>query len=89
MDTLGTREVSIIPAGEIGNDNPLRVTREYWYAPQIGVNVLSKLQDPTFGSQTFEVVDIDLRDPDPTLFRPPAGSRIIDLRGKRVGMKHP
>jgi hypothetical protein len=80
LETLGTRETNVIEAGAIGNDSPITVSREYWYSPQLGVNLISKLQDPRIGTQDFEVLDITLGEPDRKLFAVPSGSQIIDLR---------
>jgi hypothetical protein len=81
LETLGTRETTVIEAGAIGNDSPITVSREYWYSPQLGVNLISKLQDPRIGTQDFEVQDITVGEPDKKLFAVPLGSQIIDLRG--------
>ena len=81
LETLGTRETIVIEAGAIGNDSPIMVSREYWYSPQLGVNLISKLQDPRIGTQDFEVLDITVGEPDKKLFAVPSGSQIIDLRG--------
>jgi hypothetical protein len=70
----------IIEAGAIGNDRPLLSKWEFWYSPKLGVNLLSKRQDPRFGMQNFEVTDIILGDPDPKLFELPSSSKLIDLR---------
>ena len=71
----------MIEAGAIGNDSPITLSREYWYSPQLGVNLISKLQDPRIGTQDFEVQDITVGEPDKKLFAVPPGSQIIDLRG--------
>jgi hypothetical protein len=80
LETLGTRETTVIEAGAIGNDSPIMVSREYWYSPQLGVNLISKLQDPRIGTQDFEVQDITVGEPDKKFFAVPPGSQIIDLR---------
>jgi hypothetical protein len=80
VETVGRRETAIIPSGVIGNDRPLMTKREFWYSPVLGVNVISKRQDPRFGTQNFEVTDIVLGEPDPKLFELPSGSKVIDLR---------
>ena len=80
LETLGIRETTVIEAGAIGNDSPITVSREYWYSPQLGVNLISKLQDPRIGTQDFEVLDITVGEPDRKLFAVPPGSQIIDLR---------
>jgi hypothetical protein len=56
------------------------VKREYWYSPQLGVNLISKLQDPRVGIQNFEVSEIALTEPDPKLFKTPRNAKLIDLR---------
>ncbi|HKV61074.1 MAG TPA: hypothetical protein VJO16_04110 [Candidatus Acidoferrum sp.] len=80
IETVGTRETTIIPANSIGNNSPLMLKREFWYSPQLGVNLISKLQHPLSGTQNFEVSDITLGEPDAKLFAPPAGFKILDLR---------
>lgn len=80
VKTQGTREVAVIPTGAIGNDSPILAKREFWYSPQLGLNMLSIREDPRFGTQKFELSDVVLGEPDSKLFSPPEGSKIIDLR---------
>lgn len=54
--------------------------REFWYSPRLGVNLISKRQDPRFGSQNFEVADISLGEPDAKFFEVPSGFKVLDLR---------
>jgi hypothetical protein len=58
----------------------LLVKREFWYSAQLGLNLVSKRQDPRFGIQNFDVSDIVLGEPDAKLFELPGGSKIIDVR---------
>jgi hypothetical protein len=51
LKTLGIRETAVIETGVIGNNSPIEIKREYWYSPQIGVNLVSKLQDPQIGTE--------------------------------------
>jgi hypothetical protein len=80
VETIGTRETMVIEAGKIGNDSPIEVQREYWYSPQLGVNLISRLQDPRVGIQNFEVSDIALAEPDAKLFKVSSKMKVIDLR---------
>lgn len=57
VETVGTRETMVIPTGAIGNDRPVSAKREFWYSPQLGINLISKRQDPRFGTQNFELSD--------------------------------
>jgi hypothetical protein len=81
LQVTGTLESAVIESGAIGNDSPLLVKREFWYSPQLGINLISKRQDPRFGIQNFDVSDIVLGEPDAKLFEIPRGSKVIDLRG--------
>ena len=80
LETVGTRQVRVIQAGEIGNDGPLVTKREFWYSPKLGMNLLSTREDPTSGMQKFEVSELVLEATDEKLFEPPEGSTILDLR---------
>jgi hypothetical protein len=80
LETVGTRETTVIPAGAIGNNSPILSKREFWYSPQLGVNLISKLQHPLSGTQNFQVSDIALGQPDAKLFEVPSGFKILDLR---------
>ena len=80
FETTGIRQSAEIPAGKIGNDRVLITTREYWYAPRLGVNLLSTRDDPHAGKQEFRVTEIVPGEPDTSLFRPPPDAKILDLR---------
>jgi hypothetical protein len=80
LETVGTRETIVIPTGALGNNSPLLMKREFWYSPKLGVNLVSKRQDPLSGIQNFEVSSVVLGEPDTKLFQVPSGSKILDLR---------
>jgi hypothetical protein len=80
IETTGTKELMVVPTGAIGNDSPILSRREYWYSPQLGLNVLSIRDDPRIGTQKFELSDVVLGDPDANLFAPPEGYKVLDLR---------
>lgn len=80
IDTTGARDSITYNTGAIGNDRPFVVMREYWTAPQLGVNLLSELNDPKLGHQTFTLTDVTQSEPDPQLFELPAGFEVVDHR---------
>jgi hypothetical protein len=80
LETVGTRETSVLPAGTMGNNSPLMSKREFWYSPQLGINLITKRQEPRAGDQNFEVSDISVGEPDAKLFAPPSGFKILDMR---------
>jgi hypothetical protein len=80
LETAGTRDKVTYNPGVFGNDQALIVTREFWYSPQLGFNLLSKISDPRFGTQTFTATDVVVSEPDPTIFNLPEGYTVVDER---------
>jgi hypothetical protein len=68
----GTRVTHTIPAGAIGNANPIVITNERWYSAELQTVVLIKRSDPRMGVTTFELTNIQKMEPDPTQFQVPA-----------------
>jgi hypothetical protein len=80
VDTAGTSETVTYNPGAIGNDEKINLTREYWYADQLGINLLSKRTDPTFGTQIFTITEITLSEPEAELFQLPKDFKVVDHR---------
>lgn len=80
VDTVGTRESTTYNEGVFGNNRKLTVSREFWYAPQLGINLLSKRSDPRSGTQTFTIVNLSLAEPAAQLFEVPEGFSVVDRR---------
>jgi hypothetical protein len=72
----GSRTTATTPAGEEGNDQPLVRTDELWMAPSLGMVLRSITDDPRMGKIDREAVSVDLNNPDPALFQPPAGYKV-------------
>jgi len=77
VETVGTRDRIIYNPGVFGNDQVMTVEREYWYSPQLGINLLSILSDPRVGKQTFRAADIVQSEPEASLFKVPAGFKVV------------
>ena len=67
----GTRTVTVIPAGAMGNDRPIEIVAERWFSPQLQTVVLSRHSDPRSGENTFRLVNIIRSEPSRTLFEVP------------------
>lgn len=68
----GTRTTHTIPAGAIGNANPIVITNERWYSAELQTVVMIKRSDPRMGVTTFELTNIQKLEPDAALFQVPA-----------------
>jgi hypothetical protein len=80
METTGTRDTVIYNPGVFGNDRKVSIEREYWYSPELGLNLLSKRSDPRIGTQSFTATQLIPAEPDAKLFELPEGYRVIDRR---------
>jgi hypothetical protein len=74
----GTRSVRTIPAGQLGNEQPLETTDEIWIARDLGIGMLRIEDDPQNGRTTTEVIDLTQGDPDPSLFAPPPDYKLVE-----------
>ena len=77
----GTRTTHTIPAGQIGNANPIIITVERWYSPDLQVNVLETRSDPLFGTTTYQLTNISRQEPAQSLFTVPADFTVTQGRG--------
>ncbi len=74
----GTRLTRTIPAGSIGNEQPLVITTETWFSPDLKVLVMSKSTDPRIGETTYQLTNIQRSEPSPALFEIPSDYTVKD-----------
>jgi hypothetical protein len=72
VSAQGTRITRTIPAGEIGNERPIVMVTERWYAPELQTYVMTKRSDPLMGDTVFQLTNIQRQEPDPALFEVPS-----------------
>jgi hypothetical protein len=77
VEATGSREITTLPAGQIGNNKPEPIVKEFWYSPRLGINLVTMRFDPLSGSENFVVNHVSLDEPDPKLFEPPSTYQII------------
>lgn len=86
---LGTRDIEgikaegklrsyEIPAGEVGNRNPITVSDETWYSPELQVTLMSKHSDPRAGDNVYRLTAIRREEPAASLFAAPPDYTITD-----------
>jgi hypothetical protein len=67
----GSRSTTTIPAGAIGNLQPIQVVSEQWFSPDLQVLVMTKHNDPRSGETTYRLQSIVRAEPDRSLFTVP------------------
>ena len=80
----GVRTTHSIPAGQIGNDRPIRIVTEVWTSVDLKTIISSKRNDPRMGEQTFRLTNIVRAEPDPSLFTVPGDFKIVDGGPKTI-----
>jgi hypothetical protein len=83
----GRKNTSTIPAGQIGNEQPITVTSEEWRSPELNILVLTHHTDPRIGESSYRLTNIVRAEPDPSLFQVPAGYTVKET-GIRRELQH-
>jgi hypothetical protein len=81
----GTRTTLTIPAGKIGNDQPLQIVTETWYSPDLQTVVLSKRSDPRSGDTVMQFTNINRAEPAAAMFDVPSDYTVTDAPRVRMG----
>lgn len=76
VECSGTRQTITIPAGAIGNEKPIAIVTETWFAPAIAAVVESTTDDPRYGKTTYQLTNVQLSEPARSLFEPPTNFKV-------------
>jgi hypothetical protein len=68
----GIRVTMTIPAGEIGNEQPINIVSERWHSPELQVVVMTRHSDPRAGETTYRLTNINRSEPARSLFEVPS-----------------
>lgn len=74
----GVRTIDVIPAGKIGNAQPIEVVSEVWTSPELQTIVYSKLTDPRTGEHVLQLSNVQRAEPAPSLFTVPSDFQRVD-----------
>ena len=74
----GTRTTVTIPAGELGNEQPINIVDERWYSPELQVIVMTRHSDPRSGETTYRLTNISRAEPAASLFQVPSDYAVRD-----------
>jgi hypothetical protein len=80
----GTRTTVTIPAGQIGNEQPIVTVTERWYSPELQVMVMNTRSDPRMGTTTYKLTNINRTEPSPTMFQVPSDYKVIEPENRRL-----
>ena len=80
LKVIGTRETTVIAAGAYGNPQPIVTTKEVWHSPDLDLDVSITRTDPRWGTQTRNLTEISLSEPDPDYFTIPVDYTVLDNR---------
>ena len=78
IHATGTRVTTSIPAGTMGNDQPISVVSENWYSPELKTTVMTKHSDPWAGQLTTQFTNVNTSEPEGSLFTVPSDYKIVD-----------
>lgn len=67
-----------IPAGAIGNEQPIVITSETWASPDLHLLIIRKHNDPRVGETVYKLSNITRSEPDPSLFQLPSDFKLLD-----------
>jgi hypothetical protein len=84
VPATGSRSTTTIPAGAIGNLQPIKIVAEQWVSTDLQVLVMTKHSDPRSGETTYRLQSIVRAEPDRSLFTVPA-----DYTMKESGIREP
>ncbi|MEO8464407.1 MAG: hypothetical protein ABI640_03635 [Gammaproteobacteria bacterium] len=73
----GTRRTQTIPAGTFGNERPIQILVEQWFAPDLEAVVSSRNYDPRMGETTYRLVHVARGEQAPDLFAVPQGYTLL------------
>jgi hypothetical protein len=84
MEATGTRLTTTIPAGKMGNEEPINVVSENWYSPELKATIMTKHSDPWSGQITTQFTNVNTSEPDPSLFTVPSDYKVVDEKSGPV-----
>ena len=74
LSCKGTRFTRTTPAhSPLGNEQPLTITTDRWYSPDLSIDIQTQMTDPSRGNTNTTLSNINRNEPDASLFQVPAG----------------
>jgi hypothetical protein len=80
----GRKTTTVIPAGQVGNEQPITILSEEWRSPELNILVLTRHSDPRSGESIYRVQNIVRAEPDRSLFMVPSDYEIRETGIRRM-----
>jgi hypothetical protein len=80
----GRKATSTIPAGKVGNEQPITIISEEWSSPELKVLVLTRHADPRLGESSYRLTNIIRAEPDRSLFMVPSDYTVKETGIRRM-----
>ncbi|PYV84043.1 MAG: hypothetical protein DMG93_06520 [Acidobacteria bacterium] len=87
IHATGTRITTTIPAGKMGNEQPITVTSERWSSSELKITVMTKHNDPWAGELKTQLTNVNTSEPDASLFAVPANYKVVEDKAGPVTIK--
>ncbi|MDR3765316.1 MAG: hypothetical protein P4M01_14605 [Acidobacteriota bacterium] len=79
----GSRVITTLQTGQIGNDRPINIVSEQWYSPELEMVMRSMHRDPWAGELVTTVIHVSRGEQPAPLFAVPASYKIVDASDER------
>jgi hypothetical protein len=80
----GRKTTTVLPAGQVGNEQPITIASEQWRSPDLNVLVMTRHSDPRTGESVYRLQNIIRAEPDRSLFMVPADYTVRDTGVRRM-----
>ena len=80
VNAEGTRNVTTIETGAVGNDRPIQTSSERWYSEELQTVIMTKHSDPRTGEEIFRLTNVRRGEPGAYLFQVPAGYQLAESK---------
>ena len=85
----GRKTTTVIPAGQIGNEQAITIASEQWRSPDLNILVMTRHSDPRSGESTYRLQNIIRAEPDRSLFMVPAEYAVKESGIRRMELDAP
>jgi nucleoid-associated protein YgaU len=80
----GRKTTTTIPAGKVGNEQPLTIASEEWRSPELNVLVMTHHSDPRTGESSYRLTNIVRAEPDRSFFMVPPDYTVKDTGVRKM-----